>query len=556
MNKLRSMKMVVKNIVLVGFFLASSQLAQAQSADEVDGEVQDAEILIEKERKIELSKEVKLYEFIKWKPERITPVSDPSDFKWYIYDVANEPMQFEPAKATVDQKGNSYQHYGKLGFGNYASPLVDVSLNSLDDPNRIIGLNVKHESFGKGEVDDENSASAASEVNLYGALIGEQVKLESAINYRLENNYYYGYPTGTVVDKTDIKHNGNFLNIGLSGRDMKSEDSWAYQAALNFKHYSDNFEAKENTLAFDLTGSYEENIYLDTEVRLSGYKDTGIDESRAYFRLNPYYRLMLNELTLDIGLSFSVQNDDLPDLSSSKIFPFAKARYALSPEYSVFAQLDGGYTFNSLYAFATDVGILNQSVGIANSERLFDLSGGISGKPADRLSVSAEVGFQSIRYLPILVNNVTDQSRMDITYDVEESKVFTFKGVAQYEINDQHQVSAGLNLFGYSSDGYDQIYHRPTSKLLISGDHQIIPKLNAKWNFTLINGIVGQDLSLTDVDVALDPILKLDLGLHYQIKEQWGIFLSGENLINKNYSRYLHYPQRGIQIKVGATFRL
>ncbi len=550
------MKMVVKNIVLVGFFLASSQLAQAQSADEVDGEVQDAEILIEKERKIELSKEVKLYEFIKWKPERITPISDPSDFKWYVYDVANEPMQFEPAKATVDQKGNGYQHYGKAGFGNYASPLVDVSLNSLDDPNRIIGLNVKHESFGKGEVDDENSGSAASEVNLYGALIGEQVKLESAINYRLENNYYYGYLTGTVVDKEDIKHNGNFLNIGLSGRDIESEDSWAYQAALNFKHYSDNFEAKENTLAFDLTGSYEENIYLDAEVRLSGYKDTGIDESRDYFRLNPYYRLMLNELTLDVGLSFSVQNDDLPDLSSSKIFPFAKASYALSPDYSVFAQLDGGYTFNSLYAFAADVGILNQSVGIANSERLFHLSGGISGKPADRLSVSAEAGFQSIRYLPILVNNLTDQSRMDITYDVEESKVFTFKGVAQYEINDKHQVSAGLNLFGYSSDGYDQIYHRPTSELLISGDHQIIPNLNAKWNFALINGIVGQDLSLTDVDVALDAIPKFDLGLHYQIKEQWGVFLSGENLINKNYSRYLHYPQRGIQVKVGATFRL
>lgn len=550
------MKIVIKNIIVVFAVLVTGSFAHAQTDDELDGEVQDAEILIEKERKIELNKEVKLYEFIKWKPERTTPASKPSEFKWYVYDVANEPMQFEPAKATVEQKGQNYQHYGKIGFGNYASPLIDVSLTSTDDPNRMVGLNVKHESFGRGEVDDENSASSASEVNLYGALIREQLKLESAMNYRLENNYYYGYPTGTVVDKDDIRHNGNFFNLALSATDTKTEDLFAYKAVINFKHYSDNFEAKENTFSLDLNGSYGDNIYLDAAVKLSGYKDTGLDESRAYFRLNPYYRLILDGLTLDVGLSLSLQNDDLPDLSTSKVFPFAKASYDLSPDYNVYAKLDGGYTFNSLYAFATDVGTLNQSVGVANSERLFDLSGGIVGNPVDQLSVRAEVGFQSIRYLPILVNNAFDQSRMDITYDIEESKVFTFRGEAQYEISDEHQVTFGVNLYGYSSDGYDQIYHRPTSEILLAGDHQVIPKLRARWNFTLINGIVGQDLSLTDADVALDAIPKLDVGLHYQLKEQWGIFLSGENLVNKNYSRYLHYPQRGIQVKVGATFRL
>lgn len=549
------MKIVIKNIVVVCLVIVSTQVAKAQVDYRVDGEVQDAEILIEKERKIELNKEYKLYEFIKWKPERTTPVAKPSEFKWYIYDVANEPIQFEPAKPTVQQKDKNYQHYGKLGFGNYRSPLVDVSLTS-DDPNKMIGLNVKHESFGKGEVDDDNSASAASEVNLYGGLLNEKFNLESAINYRLEHNNYFGYPTGTIVDDSDIKHNANFLNVGIAVSDTEIEDSWGYQAAISFKHYSDNFNAKENTLALELNGNYGSSIFLDTEVQLSGYKDTGIDESRSYFRINPYYRLMLQELILDVGLSLSLQNDDLPDLSTTKVFPFARASYPLTEDYSVFAQLDGGYTFNNLYDFASEVGILNQSIGIANSERLFDLSGGISGNPMDQLSIKAEVGFQTVKYLPILVNNTADQSRMDVVYDVEHSNIFSFKGEAQYEINDDHHVSIGLNFYGYSSDGYDQIYHRPTSEILVMGDHQIIPNLSAKWNFTLINGIVGQDLSQTDTDVSLDAIPKLDLALHYQIKDRWGVFLSGENLINKNYSRYLHYPQRGIQVKAGVTFRL
>lgn len=549
------MKIDIRNIFVALIVLFAGHVAYAQAEYNVDGEVQDAEIVIEKERKIELNKEYKLYEFIKWKPERETPVSKPSEFKWYVYDVANEPMEFEPAKATIAQKDKSYQHYGKAGFGNYDSPLIDVSLTSLDDPNKMVGLNLKHESFAKGEVDDENSAAAASEVNLYGALIQDKFKLESALNYRLENNYYYGYPVGTIVDKEDIKHHSNFFNFDLLASDLVVDNVWDYAVGVNFKHYSDNFNANENTFGAKVEVSYSENIYLDTEVKLSQYKDTGLDESRSYFRLNPYYRLMVDELTLDVGLSISLQNDDLPDLNSSKIFPYAKASYPLTDDYTVFAQLDGGYTFNSLYAFAKDVGVLNQSVGVANSERLFDLSGGIAGSPFEKISVKATVGYQTIRYLPILVNNDADQSRIDVAYEPENSNVFSFKGEGQYKVNELNQLAVGVSFYGYSSKGYDQIYHRPTSEIFVSGDHQFIPKLNAKWSFTFMGGLVGKE-SVTDQDIDLDAIPKLDLSLHYQLKEQWGIFLSGENLINKNYSRYLYYPQRGVQIKAGVTFRL
>lgn len=549
------MKIYIKHIFIACLMGVSGQSVLAQTEFNVDGEVQDAEIVIEKERKIELNKEYKLYEFIKWKPATATPVAKPSEFKWYVYDVTNEPMQFAPAKAKVQQRDKSYQHYGKAGFGNYTSPLLDVSMTTAGDANQMAGLNIKHESFGTGEVDGKNSGTAASEINLYGAMLRKQIKLESSLNYRLEKNYYYGYPTGSVVNNSDIKHNANFINLGLSATDNELEDAWSYSAGVNFRHYSDNFDASENTFLTNIGVGFNEQFFLDADLALSKYADTGIDESRSYVRLNPYYRLTIQGLQLDVGLSASFQNDDLPDLSSSRIFPYAKASYALTEDYTVFAKLDGGYTFNSLYDFAQEVGYLNQSVGIANSQRSFDLSGGITGNLMEQLSVTAAVGYQSVKYLPILLNNAADQSRLDLTYDPENSNIFTFNGSAQYEINEAHQVSLGVNVYGYSSSSYDQIYHRPTSGILVSGDHQIIPKLNAKWNFTFTGGLVGRD-QVTDTDISLDAIPQLDLGLHYQLKEQWGIFLSGENLINKKYQRYLYYTQRGIQIKGGVTFRM
>lgn len=550
------MKIGLRNIAMIWVMVIAGTSAAAQTEYNIDGEVQDAEIVIEKERKIELNKEYKLYEFIKWKPKRAAPVNKPSEFKWYVYDVANEPMQFEPAKASVSARDKNYQHYGKAGFGNYASPILDVSVTSTGDPNQMLGINFKHESFETGAVDDDNSGSAVTELNLYGALIREKIKLESALNYGLRKDYYYGYPDGTVVNKSDIKHRGNFLNFDLKAVDNDLSDAIGYQAGFNFQHYSDNFDASENTFSFDIDGSYGDNIYLDTELKFSKYTDAVIDESRSYLRLNPYYRMQIEQLTLDVGLSFSLQNDDLPDLSANKIFPYARASYSLTPEYTVFAKLDGGFTFNSLYGFASEVGVLNQSAGIANSERLFDLSGGIAGNPIEKLSLQATIAYQAIRYLPILVNNTVDQSRIDLVYDQETSNVITFGAEAQYKVNDAHEIAAGMNFYAYKSDGYDQIYHRPTTEILVSGDHQIIPKLSANWNFTFMSGLVGFDQNLADTDVKMDAIPKLDLGLHYQLKEAWGIFLSGENLINKEYSRYLYYPQRGIQIKGGVTFRL
>ncbi|MEP2025370.1 MAG: hypothetical protein ABJH98_09890 [Reichenbachiella sp.] len=556
MNREIGMKIGLRNIGILWVLLVGSFNSWAQTEYNADGEIQDAEIVIEKDRKIELGKEIKLYEFIKWKPEMSAPVNEPSEFKWYVYDVADEPMQFKPAKATVEENQISYQHYGKAGFGNYASPLLDISLTTMDDPNQMFGINLKHESFGKGEVDDENSGSAASQINLYGALIRENIRLESALNYSLNKDYYYGYPAGTSVDKGDIKHTGNFINFDLNALDNTVDDALDYEARIYFRHYSDNFVANENTVSFEINGNYSESIFIDTEVKFSKYTDTGIDESRSYLRLNPYYRLLIDDITLDVGLSFSLQNDDLPELNSSKIFPYARASYLLTQDYTLFAQLDGGYTFNSLYDFASEVGVLNQSAGVANSERLVDFTGGIVGHPMEQLGLMASVGFQSIRYLPILVNNELDQSRIDISYDQEKSTVITLSAEAQYKINDENEVSFGVNYFGYSSDGYDQIYHRPTTEILVSGNHQIIPKLKANWNFIFMDGIVGQNLALVDSDIELDAIPKLDLALHYQLKEQWGIFFSGENLFNKNFSRYLNYPQRGIQLKAGATFRL
>lgn len=550
------MKPRFRILIAVLFGLVHSQSILAQSEDEIDGEVQDAEIVIEKERKIELKSQRKLYEFIKWKPETTEKIEAPDKIQWFDLKEQSRAIEIEPARTETTDSTRIYDHFVKAGYGNYGSPLLNVDLTKRFNDDQFLGLRLRHRSFASGAIDDENSGNAVTAVRLYGAVSNDKLAFTSALDYQAERNYYFGYPAGTIVERQDIRHAANFIDLGAALYSIDPKGLIQFGGQLNYRSYADNFRAEEDILAGRGWAHYQETFYLETEFMLSKYKDTGIDESRNYIRINPYYRWKSGDLVLDVGFSLSAQNDDYPDLNSQKLFPYANATYGLNEDYSLFAKLDGGYTVNTLFDMAGDVGVLNQSLVLANAERLADISGGIKGSPTSGLSFTAGISYQAVRYLPILVNNATDQSRLDVIYDVEVSRIITFSGEVNYLVSDAHELSAGINLFSYSSDGYDQIFHRPTSMLRIAGQHQLLSALRANWQLSMVGGIVARDLQLTDPNFALDTITQLDIEFHYQINKNWGAFLSGENLLNQEFERYLNYPQRGILVRAGATFRL
>ncbi|MEO9964745.1 MAG: hypothetical protein ABJF11_03085 [Reichenbachiella sp.] len=549
------MNKVIKHLFLQSIFTFPMLVASAQTESEVSGEVQDAEVVIEKERKIELPQETKVYEFIKWSPEVEQAEGIPAEYRWFDYPMRTVLVDSISANVVSEESLIDYQNFGRAGIGNYGSPLFDLSLTNAFDANTIVGANVKHKSFSKGEVDEENSASASSEVSIWGALMNDQFSINSALGYQSERSYYYGYPEGTIVSNSEIKHSSNFVNFDIQLDDSFLKDDWGYYANTGFRHYSDNFEASENTLLIQGGLDYLEKFFLDTDMAFSSYSDIGIDVTRSFVRLNPYYRIVLSDLTLDVGLSASLQNDDVPDLAGSRFLPYLNAKYQLNDSYYAFAKLDGGFTFNSLYETAKDINMLNQSTVIVNSDRLIDLSAGIAGRPIDQLSFKLTTGYKVVNYLPVLINNVTDQSRIDVFYASENTDILWAEGEALYKINEAHEFAVRLGAYNYSSSSFDQIYHRPTTSISLSGSHDVFPKFNASWYFSYLGGLKADGRLTTDADISLDPITQLELRLHYQLKEQWGAFLSGENLFGQQFERYLYYTQRGVQIKGGITFK-
>ncbi|RJE74379.1 hypothetical protein BGP76_14550 [Reichenbachiella sp. MSK19-1] len=544
------MKSNLKNILWVTLML----VAGTAVAQDEDGDVQDAEIVIEKDRQIELEKETKLYEFIKWKPEPQTyePVN-PGEFTVFEYDLADEPQTFKSAKTSVQKKESEYHQYLKAGIGNYLSPLVDLSLVSPGDPNQNIGLNYKHLSYKTGEVDKENSASALNEISVYGTKVWKRVKTNAIVSYKTDANYYYGYADGAVISRQDIKKRNRFFSATLGLEDNNLNDDWEYSLNVGYRGFFDNYDNTENTMDVSGHAIYSEQFHLDAVLNMSSY-NTASPQGRSHFRAKPYYNIEFGGIDLDAGLSVNLQSDDAQDMKNLKIFPYVSASYPLTDQYEAYVTLDGGYKFNTLYDFSTDIPYLNPQTIVGNTDNKVDVNLGVRGDVTDKWYARLNVGIKSMRNLPMYVNNQIDQQYIDVIYDTGVTKLFSIGVSSQYFINDKHNIELAYTFNNYAGGKIDTPYHLPTSELFVKGEHLFVDKLTLQWQYGLLAGITAYD-GINDVDVSLDPINRLDISLHYQIQKRLGAFISSDNTIGKSYSRYLYYPQRGIQIKGGVTYR-
>lgn len=548
---------MTKFLSLTLMLLTVSQVVWSQEQDTEDGEyeLQDTEIVIEKDREIKLNKATKVYEFIKYKPESEKYEVPNDGFKAYDYDRMIEPTVFDPPEVELEEQGPDYRQFLKVGFGNYNSPIVDLSLTTPSNTNKALGLNYKHLSFAKGEVDDENSASGYHDLTVYGTLIEKNIRVEPFINYRHDRNYLYGYePVDPIPNRNEIKRVNAFFAVGVKVEDNNNADDWTYDGGVVYHNFSDNYDNSEGQVQLDANVGWDKTINLETSLLAGSFNAGDSSQSRAYFRLLPYYSAQWGDITADLGLSFNIQNDDLSALNSVKAFPYIKAQYDINDQYKAFLKLDGGYDVNTMNSIARDLNYLSPVFAPQNTEVNFKTEVGVTSAVTDQLFVEARLGYSQAKNFMIYVNDIINRSLISPAYDTGNVGIGTIGLSANYFLDDKNDFSFVANFYSYSMslEGVEA-YHRPSTEITLKGSHEFFEKLTYQWQLGVLAGI--QALDTSNENVTLDPIAKLDMMFHYQIIDRIGAFVSFDNMFSQSYQRYLYYPERTFMVKIGATVR-
>ena len=58
----------------------------------------------------------------------------------------------------------------------------------------------------------------------------------------------------------------------------------------------------------------------------------------------------------------------------------------------------------------------------------------------------------------------------------------------------------------------------------------------------------------TNREIKLDAIIDLNFKFTYLISDHFDVFVSANNILGKNYQRYLYYPTQGVNFLGGLSY--
>jgi hypothetical protein len=550
------MKLGIKhifNLLIVLLLVGQGKIYAQQEEPEREGEVENAEILITKDRQLTLPNSDKIFEKSRIINNAFTPELRPNIFKPYSYIPQKAKPNFRAVTPKQPRQEQRYANYIKASLGNFQSGLFQTQLFLLAQENKVVAIDIDHLSFGKGATGNSDSKSSKSGAGITSKFIGKKAVFSAGLNFKSIRENFYGHgilPRG-FADFNPESQKFNLFEIGTNLKDNNTNDLWSYTLGLNYSSLSDNYKASESIVESHAEVVFKKKIKVEIEGQTSTYSDV-TELGRSQYRILPTYSFELNNFKIKTGLSFNYQNDTTNILNDFKAFPFLGVSYPVSNRTDLYGLIDAGFIAKKYRDIIMENPYVNQQLVVQNEETAYDFKIGMRSRPMERLSLDAFIDIASIKNKAIYLNSGTLNSRFDINYLSNPTGVIKINFSSNYLINEENKISFMIEKTNYDNK-ISTLYHLPTLELEVEGSHKISNKFNLNWNFYVVNGISIINLD-TNQEESLS-IQNLDLSINYHLKERIDLFLDMSNLLDKNYQRFLNYEMRRLQLKIGAFYR-
>jgi hypothetical protein len=573
----------MKKLATILFFSAlvgvGNQTANAQTQSK--GEVKDQEFVIRKDRVLTVPVQPRIYEKLPVMPQ----AKGITDFNYLAnrYNLNLKPLQLAATPAQKNYappKLNLFPGFVRAGYGNFASPLLEIRFMETEVRDFNYALQLNHQSFGKGPVLDEQSKESHSNLGFDGSYFLDLFEVYGGLKWKQDTYQFYGVdldPLDNRADPIDLTFLGNVLNtIDLKAgiREIEKVGPFYYEAELSFRNFKDSYLVRESQFGFQAKGIVKPVDDWTGEVGLSYFatnpEDLDFSESRNYFAIRPNVSYNYGEFSFTAGLNIISENDSIADKSSDfRIFPVLKASYQFAPEFGFYGAFTGDVNRNTYYSFVMENPFLGPTNRLLNTVNNYKIQGGIEGQFQETFQYRAGIDVSRYNQLYFFVNNYTqdllssDEARFNLVYD-DKVAVFNINAELGFKLSDVYSLSSRLDLYQYDLNQQPEAWHRPTWEFKVNNQVTPVDRLLIQANVNFMGGIKARGARIESDAligtrqfevIKLKTIADLQLKVDYGITERISIFAEGNNLLNATNTRWLNYPVRGIQLIGGASFK-
>ena len=442
----------------------------------------------------------------------------------------------------------------KIGAGNYGHTLLNGHFGYNPTEKESRGIYINHDANSNGPTDNAFSSRSENEVKVYSQSLWSKALLKGALDYRRTATNFYGkesFPANTPEDAygvhyDQLKFNGDIYSA-TEGK------KFSYQAGTEFSSLSGNLAPKEWLFKNYVRSSYAISsglaLRVNGEAILSNFT-SNTSTNRQFFRLQPSISYdVLPRLNLVAGLN-AVQDDEL------RLYPNVHVRYRANDFIRLFAGLEGNTQFNSYHSSLQINPWLTQAVTLQNTQQKWMVSGGLMGSNERNVSYELKASYGEYTKMAFFTSSAADLSQFDITYsntDVAIS-VLDLQANVKMSITDKIQSDVNVQYTNYANLGnLLYAYHRPNIQIALKNTIKVLPKFNVLPELYYLGGLYGFN-PRTQKASTLDNILDINVKGEYAITEKFTASLSANNILGKNYQRYLFYPTQGFNFTATLAY--
>lgn len=475
--------------------------------------------------------------------------------------------QLEAMKMPPQADSVPLNNYARLGLGNLKTTFGEAYFNNGRDNALQVGGFIKH--LSQSGTAEPKQNMIRDQVGVFGKAITDDNTFTGRIGYNRLGTYFYGTdPENTQISFNPQKqHFSTLSGEGEITKNFKDVDNeFTYAVKVNGYIWNNAYQAKENNLV--VSGFLNETVNqfyagIGASLDMSTQKDSLYSYNNSLVRLNPYLKFQGDNYKIDAGLNL-VRGFGFS--TKAYIFPAAKAELQVIPKYvRLFAEVKGDVDKSSLRDFSDTNPFIGENINIENAVDRLDISIGLKGTLAPGLGFKATIFRNSVKNLPMFVNNFESGSnKFTVIYDGGNTRVSGLNGELDYKASDDFNIFGRVEFRDYVMATEQQPWNLPKFKLTAGMAIHINDKVTINGT-VLFRGIANDRLisittlldgssSTTTTIVPINSFADLSGGIEYKINNRLSIFGQVNNILNSINQVWLYYPNYGFNIFGGVGY--
>lgn len=559
-----------KRYTIASIFLLGLSLSQVGFSQQTkkEGSIQSEDIIIEKERKIELQPQVsRTFDPL----QEIENVKKGRKMKYEFTERKLDENKFQAINSPIvsprngdeltSALGQKFMNIIKIGAGNYGHSLFNAHLGFKPDSNQFRGIYIKHDANRKGPTNSVYSGRSENEVKFYSKTFTPKYLLNGQISYNNLMTNFYGRqidPVNFPNDYLNISYDRFYYSGGISNAKQDAKFDYSAVSSLNFT--SSSKLDKEWIWNSNFHGimhlNDELSAYIDGNMILSEYTTT-VNNRRQLYKVKPSFLFKNNTFSIHAGLNVVNEKDQQKGLNNTQWYPVVKLDVKATNFIHLYAGLGGETYFYSYLQNINQNPWLDKNLELRNTQETTNIYAGVKGSNEKSLDFELKFGYSEFGNLGFFTATKSDTSKYQLVYAGEGTQKvqnYNISGQVNYQLNDRF-----LSVLKFDYNQYDKIgtLEKPFAKPLLNvsfiNSITFRDRIIISPDIYYINGLYGFN-PYTNKAVKMDDIIDLNLKVNYLVTKKFNALVSVNNILGKQYQQFLNYRVQGLNYTVGLAY--